>query len=53
MKRETYVRVVLTRMRATRLLAGGGSGDRLRRALEEVAELEGLDEITEQSRVST
>lgn len=33
-------------MRTTRLLAGGGSSDSLDGALEEVAELEGLDEVT-------
>ena len=45
MRSETYIGVVLTRVRATRLLAGSGSGDCLRRALEEVAELERLDEV--------
>lgn len=33
-------------MRTTRLLAGSGSSDGLDGALEEIAELEGLDEVT-------
>ena len=43
----TYVGEVLARVRTTRLLAGRSGSDGLRRALEEVAELEGLDEVTE------
>ena len=42
-----YLGEVLTRVGATGLLAGGSAGDGLYGALEEVAELEGLDEVTE------
>ena len=42
----TYVGVVLACVRATGLLAGRSGSDGLGRALEEVAELEGLNEVT-------
>ena len=41
----TYVGVVLACVRAAGLLAGRSGGDGLGRALEEVAEFEGLDEV--------
>ena len=40
-----YLGEVLTRVGATGLLAGGSAGDGLYGALEEVAELEGLNEV--------
>ena len=42
-----YLRVILTSVRATGLLAGEGGGDGLDGALLQVAELKGLDEVTE------
>lgn len=42
----TYVLVVLTGMGTTALLAGGGSNNGLHSALLDVAEFEGLNEVT-------
>ena len=42
----TYLGVVLTGVGTTGLLAGSGSGDGLNGTLENVAELEGLNEVT-------
>ena len=49
---STYLGVVLTGVGTTGLLAGGSGGDSLDGALEEVAELEGLNEVTEEGDVN-
>lgn len=46
MTNKAYFREIFTSMSTTGLLAGGGSSDGLDGALEEVAELKSLDEVT-------
>ena len=45
-RERAHVGEVLTRVRTTGLLARSSSGDGLNGALQQVAELEGLDEVT-------
>ena len=45
--KETNIGEVLTGMSTTRLLAGSGSGDGLDGALEEVAELQSFNQVTD------
>ena len=48
MTTNTYVREIFTSVGSTRFLAGGSRDNCLNSALKDVAQLKGLDEVTEE-----